>query len=280
MAINLRPSPIAGLWYSDEPKNLAASIDTYLDEATPLALDGKVIAVVSPHAGHIYCGRVAGAAFASVKGNSYDVVVVLSPMHHPYRQPLLVTGHDAYSTPLGSISVDKNLVEEIDSIIKPELGFGITPVLNDPEHSLEIVLPFLQRAIVGDFSLLPIMIHLQTPKVSEVLGKAIGLLMEKRNCLLVASSDLSHFYPDSTACELDSEMMKAIESFTPHELFILEQEEKGFACGVGAVAAVLWAARQLGADKVKILQHATSGPATGDFTRVVGYGAAAVIKTI
>ncbi|HCC78121.1 MAG: AmmeMemoRadiSam system protein B [Chloroflexi bacterium GWB2_49_20] len=276
---NLRPSPIAGLWYEGNPKALAASIDSYLDLARLPKLDGKVVAIMAPHAGHHYSGPVAGYAFASIRGQTPDLVAIVSPMHHPYREPILVTAHEAYSTPLGSIPVDRSLVGRLDAILSHDLGFGISPVLQDPEHSLEIMLPFLQQALAGEFKLLPIMLREQTPLVAEKLGHALAQVLQDQNCLLVASTDLSHFYNENEACAYDEEMLRQVESFSPQGIFQAEDNNTGFACGFGALASVLWAAKDLGADTVKVLRHATSGTVTGDFDRVVGYGAAVALKT-
>jgi len=276
--LDVRPSPIAGTWYEGRPKALAAEIDRYLEQAELPELPGEVIAVVAPHAGHRYSGAVAGYAFAAVRGRAPDLVAVISPMHHPYFEPLLVTAHAAYATPLGEIPVDKQAVAELDAVLVKELGFGLSPVTRDPEHSLEIELPFLQRTLAGDFKLLPVMVHEQSPKVSEKLGKALALVLKERNALLVASTDLSHFYIQDEANTYDAEMLRQIEAFSPEGIFKAERSGKGFACGFAAVAAVLWAARELGADTVKVLHHATSGDVTGDYSSVVGYGAAVVLK--
>jgi len=276
--LDVRPSPIAGTWYEGRPKALAAEIDRYLEQAELPELPGEVIAVVAPHAGHRYSGAVAGYAFAAVRGRAPDLVAVISPMHHPYFEPLLVTAHAAYATPLGEIPVDKQAVTELDAVLVKELGFGLSPVTRDPEHSLEIELPFLQRTLASQFKLLPVMVREQSPKVSEKLGKALALVLKERNALLVASTDLSHFYIQDEANTYDAEMLRQIEAFSPEGIFKAERSGKGFACGFAAVAAVLWAARELGADTVKVLHHATSGDVTGDYSSVVGYGAAVVLK--
>jgi AmmeMemoRadiSam system protein B len=276
---NLRPSPIAGLWYEGNPKALAANIDSYLDRAVLPQMDGKVVAIMAPHAGHQYSGPVAGYAFASVRGQSPDLVAVISPMHHPYREAILVTAHDAYSTPLGNIPVNRQLVNGLDVHLRSALGFGISPVSRDPEHSLEIVLPFLQRTLSREFQILPIMLREQTPRVAEELGHAVAEILQGVNCLLVASTDLSHFYTETEANVFDAEMLRQVEMFSPEGIFQAESENTGFACGMGALASVLWAAKDLGADSVKLLQHATSGTITGDFERVVGYGAAVALRT-
>ena len=276
--LDVRPSPIAGTWYEGRPKALAAEIDRYLEQAELPELPGEVIAVVAPHAGHRYSGAVAGYAFAAVRGRAPDLVAVISPMHHPYFEPLLVTAHAAYATPLGEIPVDKQAVAELDAVLVKELGFGLSPVTRDPEHSLEIELPFLQRTLASQFKLLPVMVREQSPKVSEKLGKALAKVLKERNALLVASTDLSHFYTQDEANAYDTEMLRQIEAFSPEGIFKAERSGKGFACGFAAVAAVLWAARELGADTVKVLHHATSGDVTGDYSSVVGYGAAVVLK--
>ena len=275
----VRPSPLAGKWYEGNPKSLARAVDQYLDQAELPELPGDVVGVIAPHAGHFYSGPVAGYAFAAVRGEAPDLVAVLSPMHQAYSEPLLTTAHSAYSTPLGQIPVDEESVTALDSRFKEILGYGLTRVAYDQEHSLEIELPFLQRALAGDFKLLPVMVRSQSAKISRQLGVVLAETLRGRNALLVASTDLSHFYTQKEAVSFDTEMLRRIESFSPEDVFCAEEENKGFACGLGALTAVLWAARELGADTVKVLRHATSGDVTGDYSSVVGYGAAVVMKT-
>ena len=275
----VRPSPIAGMWYEGNPKVLIQTVDRYLDQAELPELPGEVIAIIAPHAGHKYSGPVAGYAFEAVRGQTFDLVAVLSPMHQPYKEPLLTTAHEAYATPLGDVSVDKDIIADLDARLRAVLGEGLTPVAYDQEHSLEIELPFLQRALAGEFKLLPVMVRSQSEKVSRQLGSALAETLQGKNALVVASTDLSHFYTQNQAMLFDSEMLRRIESFSPEDVFSAEMEEQGFACGLGALTAVLWAAQGLGADTVKVLRHATSGDVTGDFSSVVGYGAAVVLKT-
>ncbi len=275
----VRPSPIAGAWYEGDPKALARAVELYLDRAELPELPGQVTAVIAPHAGHIYSGPVAGYAFAAVRGRAFDLVAVISPMHQPYYEPLLTTAHGAYGTPLGPVPVDTEVLAALDSRLMEKLGYGLAKVAYDQEHSLEIELPFLQCALDGDFKLLPVMVRTQSAKVSHQLGSALAETLRDKNVLLVASTDLSHFYTQKMAVAFDTEMLHRIESFSPEEVFCAEEENKGFACGLGALTAVLWAAKELGGDTVKVLRHATSGDITGDYSSVVGYGAAVVMKT-
>ncbi|MCL4825601.1 MAG: AmmeMemoRadiSam system protein B, partial [Anaerolineales bacterium] len=202
--VNIRPSPIAGTWYEGDPVRLARAVDAYLDAAHVPALDGETVAVIAPHAGHRYSGPVAGYAFAALRGRTFERVAVVSPFH--------------------------NL------ILKSELGFGLSPIARDREHSLEIELPFLQRVLTGGFSLIPVMIRGQEPAVARGLGLALAQVLKDKNALLVASTDLSHFYDQQTANRLDAEMLKRFESFQPEKIFEAERTGKGFACGHAAVA--------------------------------------------
>lgn len=299
---NLRPSPIAGTWYEGRPETLKRNVDNYLDRVTLPHLPGEVIGVIAPHAGHRYSGAVAGYAFAALResalrqpfdklrtapfdklrtaaqDSALDLVTVIAPMHHPFTQPLITSSHDAYATPLGSIPIDKSALEELNTVLKADIGIGISAIPRDPEHSLEIELPFLQCALTKEFKLLPVMVRSQDPRISKGLGKALASVLRGKNYALVASTDLSHFYDQETAKKLDSEMLRQIEAFSPEGIFEAERSGKGFACGHAAVAAVLWAARELGADTVKLLHYATSGDVTGDYSSVVGYAAAAILK--
>lgn len=272
-----RPSPISGKWYSGEPDQLRKQVDQYLASARTPELTGRVVAVIAPHAGHRYSGKTAGHAFAPLVGQQRDLVVIVSPMHAPYPATLLTTAHQAYETPLGAVRVDQEALSRLDEVLTRD-GIPLTPLAYDQEHSLEIELPFLQRALRGGFQLLPVMVRSQSPLMAHRLGHGLAQALRGKNSLLVASTDLSHFYPEEMAQELDMEMLNRIRGFRPDDLFTAERTGRGFACGVAAVAAVLWAAREAGANAVEILHHSTSGDETGDYGSVVGYGAAAVLK--
>ncbi len=276
--LDFRPSPIAGRWYPGEPSRLASSVDAYIQAAKLPEIKGQVIAVVAPHAGHMYSGPVAGYAFGALRGLQPDLVAVISPMHHPYSSPLLTSAHTAYQTPLGAVWIDREAIEALNSCLQTELHYGLSAVRNDPEHSLEIELPFLQRALAGPFRLLPVMVRDQSIPVARALGKALAKVLAGSNAVMVASTDLSHFYTQGQADALDAEMLRQIQAFDPQGVMQVEEEGKGFACGRSALAAVLWAAKDLGAETAQVLYHATSGDITGDYSEVVGYAAAVITR--
>ena len=274
----LRPSPIAGTWYPGDPQRLASQVDAYLDDARLPELEGEVIAVIAPHAGYVYSGPTAGFAFASVRGKAYPRVVLISPMHGYHPAPFITSAHSGYQTPLGPVWVDFEalsvLDEELDACGLPSLD----PVLHDKEHALEIELPFLQQALSAEFGLIPIMVRSHDPAQLYHLGQALAKTLSRYPSLLVASTDLSHFFPLEVANQLDEYMLQKIAELSPEKVLLAEETGTGFACGAGGVAAVLWAAQALGADQGQILQHSTSAVQTGDESSVVGYGAAVVLK--
>jgi len=274
----VRPSPIAGVWYTGEPRLLAEQVDAFLNQARLPDLDGEVIGVVTPHAGYRYSGRTAGFAFRAVLGQKPDLVAILSPFHAFHPAPLLTSAHQAYETPLGAVEVDREALAELDEMLIDYAQVGLVPVANDREHSLEIELPFLQRALAAPFKLLPVMVRNLSETIVHPLGLALARILKDRSALLVASTDLSHFYPVNEARKLDEEMLHQIEAFSPEGVLRAESSGTGYACGVAGVAAVLWAGQELGADLVRVLHYSTSADETHDTSSVVGYGAAALIK--
>jgi hypothetical protein len=279
MPADVRPSAIAGTWYPGSAEALSQSVDRQLDQAAASTIPGVIVGLIAPHAGHVYSGLVAAHAFRLVRGLRPEVVAVVSPLHMPYRGDVLTTAHGAYATPLGPVPVNEVLVAGFEAQLRSRGGGRLGRIRDDQEHSLEIELPFLQRALMAPFTLLPVMLRDQSVAVAEAVGHALAAALQGREALLVASSDLSHFYPDAVARRLDAVVLGRIDAFDPAGVLAAEEEGVGFACGRGAVAAVLWAARDLGADSVRVLHHATSGDVTGDLTSVVGYGAAAIFRT-
>lgn len=273
--MDIRPSPIAGSWYPAQPAMLSRELEQYLAGAQVQPPPGKLWGVVAPHAGYRYSGPVAAYAFKCLQGLKPELVVVVSPLHYNHPGALLTTGHEAYQTPLGPVEIDTAAVNALDQTLQARVGYGLTPTRYDREHSLEIELPFLQH-VLGRFRLLPVMVRDQRISVAKALGQALAESLAGREVLLVASSDLSHFFPQHRAGELDGELLRRLEAFDPQGVMEAETEGVGFACGRAAIAAVLWAAQQLGAEQVRVLRHATSGDITGDFTSVVGYGAAVI----
>jgi len=268
---DIRPSPLAGRWYPADPKKLADSVDGYIQAAKSLPIEGEILGIISPHAGHMYSGPVAGYSFAALQGLHPDLVVILSPFHQFHPGAILSTAHQAYQTPLGLVPIDSESLDFVDLALQKAAGIQIQRIRNDGEHAVEILLPFFQRVLEGKFELLPLMIRQQDPELMKTLGMILANLMAKKNLLLTASTDLSHFYPAGQAREMDQVIINKVISLDPTGLYQAEEQGRGSACGIGAVAAVIWAVKQAGPITAHQLHYAHSGDVTGDTSSVVGY---------
>jgi hypothetical protein len=286
--MDTRPSPIAGRWYPGAAHALTDSIDEYL-RAVPTSAPPDVVGLVAPHAGHQYSGGVAAHAFAAVRGLPIETVAILCPSHFHDDGDLLTSGHAAYATPLGAVAVDPGAIAslraELAATLKQRESATLVAIRNDREHAIEIELPFLQRVLAPDFKLIPVMIRDQSEPTVHALGLALAKVLRGQRALVIASSDLSHFQQQPIALKLDNLMLKQIDAFDPAGVIESELEAElklgiGLACGYGAIAATLWATKELGATQAKVLKHATSGDVSGDYSSVVGYGAAVIWKEV
>ena len=275
---DIRPSPIAGQWYTADGTALASELDGYINQAVLPKIPGEVVAVIAPHAGYRYSGSVAGYAFAAIRHNKPEVIAILSPMHQPYRQSFLTSGHQYYSTPLGTIRVDNALVSRLTDSLWNDHQLDLHPVRNDGEHSLEIELPFLQRIYTHPFTLLPVMVRDYALESCEKLGATLFQVLQEKNAMVVISTDLSHFYQEHTANMLDANIMESMMKLDTCGVYQSEVDGTGFACGAGAVIAGLQYARFAGATKGVLLKYGTSGNVTHDHGSVVGYGAITLVK--
>ena len=274
---NSRPSPIAGTWYTGEPNALSNQIDSFINDAkvTEEDIHGKVIGLTAPHAGHRFSGKTAGYAYKTIKGDKRDLVVILSPFHQYFPGDLITTVFQTYSTPLGEIPVHTDALVELEKVLKKS-NIPIHQINNDPEHSLEIQLPFLQRALKTDFKLLPLMIRSHDAHLLKQTAEALFNVVKDQSFVIIASTDLSHFFPLDIAEVMDAEMLKRIKQMNPEGVLSAEKEGSASACGASAVAVMLWLTKEAGAKETFILNYSTSADSTGDKTSVVGYGSAAV----
>ncbi len=279
-----RSPALAGTWYQADPAALRNTIDQYLSHAAGEPVPGTILGIVSPHAGHVYSGPVAAYAYRQVQGKRFDTVVVIAPNHvDPRLRGSSVLPGGAYETPLGTVPVDAEIAEAVanfhdgDNIQASGLGH-VTGYGGRMEHSIEIQLPFLQR-VLGEFRLVPIVMGDQDRDSVVALSKAVAAAVRGRRALIVASSDLSHFFPAADARGLDERVKKYIETYDVEGLLADDRVEQSHVCGRGPIATVMLVCRELGADRAVVLRMANSGDVTGDTGSVVGYLAAAFSAT-
>lgn len=277
MVRDSRPSALAGTWYSAQPDVLRATLGTLLKAVEPVPLTGRLLGLLVPHAGYRYSGLIAANAFSLLHNLFFDTVVIAGPMHHPIPGTVLTSGHSAYATPLGEMQVDQDILRELSAY-----GIPLTPIRDDPEHSIEIELPFLQHTLhkPEQTALVPLMLNDQSAGMAARLAAALSATLKGRRVLFVASSDLSHFYTEAAAHLLDAEVLARFSAYDPDGIIEADYTGVGFACGRGAIATVLRAARNLGADTAALVGYGTSADTSGDRARVVGYGAGAITASL
>lgn len=278
--IEVRRPAVAGSFYPGNPVELSKLLAQFYSETEKKSLPGHPLAVIAPHAGYIYSGKIAAAAFKQLEGETYDTVVVISPSHTVFFQGSSVYEGSAYQTPIGMIEIDEKLSGAIASI-HPSIYLsnkGHTGGSVRGEHALEVQLPFLQQ-VLGRFKLVAIVMGDQEESSCRDLGETLASTLNGKSVLIVASTDLSHFYSDKEARRLDGNLRRAIEEFSPDKLLNTLSSGKGEACGGGPVAATLIAAKRLGANQVTVTGYATSGDVTGDLNEVVGYLSAVITST-
>jgi hypothetical protein len=274
-AEKIRESVIAGTWYPAEPALLKRELTRHLDRARPPALEGVLVGLVVPHAGYIYSGGVAAWSYKLLMKNRFDRVLILAPSHRTSFGGASIYNLGGYRTPLGIVPLDREL---IDDLYKNASLIRYNPQADSMEHSLEIQLPFLQ-IVLDTFRLTPVVMGTQDPDFCMQLAEALAEACSGRRVLMIASSDLSHYYPYEKAVLLDGVCLERLNSLDPEGLAAEVQNQRTQACGAGPLITMMFAAKKLGADVCKVLKYANSGDVTGDRSGVVGYAAAALYRS-
>jgi len=242
-------------------KMVAGMLDTEIEKE-------KAICVVSPHAGFEYSGSVAGAVFSSAE--IPETFVILGPSHRPIQSRVAIMTEGAWETPLGEAQIESSLAELIMShsplIEKDEIA-------HVHEHSLEVQLPFIQY-LREDVVIVPVCLsyHLSFKELED-LGRAIakGIKGFKKDVLIVASTDMSHYVDQSVAKEKDFLAIDRILELDAQGLHDTVERENISMCGFQPTTSALVASKELGAEKAMLIKYQTSGDRTGDYSEVVGY---------
>ena len=273
MAGPVRTSPIAGTWYPGDSASIAAEVDEYLAGVGGSAPPGRLVGLISPHAGLRYSGPVAAHAYALLRGQAGLTAVLVGPSHQLAFDGVAVAAHGSFETPLGRVPID----EEIAGRLLAHGGKIVDEMRpHRAEHSLEMQLPFLQH-IVPQVRIVPVLMGSQVRGEAEMLALALVGALAGSDALLIASSDLSHYHPAPEANVLDAKVVEDVRRLDPEGLMDRLERFPGHACGGGSMVAVMKAARGRGAARATILKYGDSGDvAEGDKTRVVGYLAAAL----
>jgi AmmeMemoRadiSam system protein B len=282
----IRRPAVAGYFYPKDPPALRSMVDGFMARVAKTQVSGRIIGLMSPHAGYTFSGQVAAYAYQEIKGRPYDTVVILGPSHRAYLRRASVGNWDAYATPLGRVPVNRELASYL---LDRKQFFSFYEEAHIREHSIETQLPFLQRLLL-DFDIVPILIGTSSMSELEGISKALASAIKGRNVLFIASSDMSHYPSYRDAMEVDRATLSIIETFDPERLFLSEARtlRKGVEnlsttlCGMSSVVTVMMAAKELGGNTAAVLHYANSGDVEyrgyKEKRRVVGYGAVAFYK--
>ena len=270
----IRPAAVAGTWYPGAAEALRSAVGGHLAEVEAVPA-GDVVAVIAPHAGLVYSGPVAAHAYRAVAGRRYDVALLVGPSHYHGFEGVAVWPAGAFETPLGRVAVEAGVADRL--LASPVVGTH--PAAHDREHALEMQLPFLQE-VLPDVPIVPLLLGYQERPTIEALAEALAEACAGLTPLLVASTDLSHYFDADRAAALDEVVVEHVARFdaagllSRYESYALNDRGRYVACGGGAAVAVMLAAARLGADRARVLRRADSGDVSGDRSAVVGYLAA------
>jgi AmmeMemoRadiSam system protein B len=265
---------VAGSWYPATGGALAREVDDYLD-SVPESPEGEIVGLIAPHAGLMFSGPVGAYAYKAVAARPYDVAVLVGPSHFVGFEGVAVYPTGAFDSPLGLAPID----EALTRVLGESPLVHALPEAHRREHSLEMQLPFLRR-ILPDAPIVPLLMGYQDSSTIRELAAVLGHALRGRRALLVASTDLSHYFDAATAARLDGRVRECVAAFDTDTLMELfegyPEHERGrhVACGGGPMLSVMMAARELGARHARVLKYAHSGEVSGDYEGVVGYLAA------
>ncbi len=259
-----RHAVVAGQFYPSSASELDAQISSYLTKDAPKE---KAIGIMSPHAGIIYSGQVAGTVFSRI--DFPRTFILLGPNHTGYGQPVSLMSSGKWEMPAGSVSIDENLARKLAEQCE-EISHD-----NDAharEHSLEVQLPFIMH-YRQDVQIVPLSIMADSLEVCRVVGNAIADVIKETeySVTIIASSDMSHYEKDSTAREKDRLAIERITNLDPEGLYSTVRDNGISMCGVLPVTTMLFAANKIGARESSLVKYMTSGDITGDYDSVVGY---------
>ena len=266
-----RQPAVAGQFYPLDAGRLRADVESHIASAGVESAPEQVVAVVSPHAGYMYSGATAGHAFARVKGKQPKRVVLLGCSHRYAIETASVYAEGEFVTPLGAFPIDEslagNLARETQSTTHEPHEF---------EHALEVQLPFLAVA-VGIVPIVPVLFGARATGWHERLGAFLGGNLDKDD-LVIASTDLSHFLSEPEANRIDEASIAAVLKRDWQDFTTGAAAGRYAMCGATAVATAMACCEVVGATQWQLLDYRTSASASGDYNRVVGYGAISMEK--
>jgi hypothetical protein len=274
IAQGIREPVVAGFFYDASPEALSQRIEGYLQSlGESPQIRGEILGLIVPHAGYVYSGRVAASAYRLIRGKDYEAVIIIGPSHHYPFRGCSIYPRGGYKTPLGVAQIDEALAAKLSQAS----GYGFIAEAHRQEHSIEVQVPFIQKTL-PQAKIVPVVTGLPTQKTMITLASSLSKAIGSRKVLIVASTDLSHFFPKEKANQIDAQTISLIQSFKSHTIIRKLERRENIMCGGGPVVSLLLYAKDKKKAKVNIIRYADSSEAGSGEDRVVGYLAAAVLE--
>jgi AmmeMemoRadiSam system protein B len=277
--VKIRRPCQAGGFYEGTTESLKTQIENcFLHEFGPgktpeIVKEGqrRIVGFVCPHAGYMYSGAVAAHAYYTLAlDGKPDVVFLFGPNHGGYGSGLAVMNDGFWRTPLGDVEIDS---ESANQVVRESGIVDVDDSAHRIEHSIEVQLPFLQYLYGSEFKIVPICFLMQDLSSAGEVGEAVAKVLAGKNGVIIASSDMTHYEPQESAKRKDKMVLEAVEAMDEAKLYSVIEAHRISACGYGPIAALIVAAKILGAKEAKLLCYKTSGDVIGDYSSVVGYAA-------
>jgi AmmeMemoRadiSam system protein B len=224
----------------------------------------------------MFSGPIAAHAYHELGSDgSPDTVVIMGPNHSGYGSGLATVNDGFWRTPLGDVAVNGKVADEI---VRESHIVDVDESAHQYEHSIEVQLPFLQYLYGSEFTFVPICFLMQDLSSAREVGEAIAKVLARKNAVVIASSDLTHYEPKQSAERKDKAILAAVETLDEAKFYSVVEANRVSACGYGPIAALISAVKGLGAKEAKLLCYKTSGDVIGDYSSVVGYAAMSFTK--
>ena len=277
---HIRKAAVAGDFYPEDKAVLERHVDTLLHQADPPAIKEPIFAIMVPHAGYIYSGPVAAAAYKELEGRNIKTVILIGNSHRYYFDGIAVYAKGAFETPLGLVPVDETFAAKL---LAADPAIVNRPDVHENDHVLEVQLPFLQR-VLKDFKIVPILFSGDSPELARKLAGILPPLLNDQT-LIIASTDMSHYPPYTDAVAADRKTLDAILTGKMKNLDTVLRtlasenvpQAETFLCSPSGVRVAMLIAQGSGELPPVLLRYANSGDTAGDKNRVVGYGAVAFV---
>jgi len=271
----IREPVVAGQFYPDKKEDLENMIQYCLEHkygpGRKFKLsDEKIYGIVCPHAGYVYSGPTACHSYKAISSQNPELAIIIGPNHFGVGKDAATMTDAQWHTPLGEVQVDSESARQVAEISE---FIEIDEYSHSQDHSLEVQIPMLQEILSNEFQILPIILRVQDMKMAMDVGNAVYEIAKKKNAIIIASSDFTHYEENSFAHQQDKALIEPILAMDVKKFYQVLYERRVTACGYGAMASAMIACKKLGATKGELLSYATSGDVSGDTESVVGYGA-------